>query len=104
MADAAARLLGFIVSAGEYTSCGRHLDFRPGRDVRRHSTARILYRFSFVFGIAALVCAVVFLFSPRQGIAVVMAFSLFGILEAAALSLVFGIAGFIACMMNSSKD
>jgi len=70
----------------------------------RAATVKVLYVLSIAFGVAAILCGVVFLFSPKQGIAVAMALSLFGGLGAACASMLFGVAGFIANIWKSSRD
>ncbi|MEZ6048769.1 MAG: hypothetical protein R3C11_24960 [Planctomycetaceae bacterium] len=68
--------------------------------MQRTTLIKILYGLSKIFGGVAILCGLVFLFSPKQGIAVVMALSLIGFLGAVVLSLLFGIAGFITSKLQ----
>lgn len=68
------------------------------------ATVKVFYGAAIAFGITAILCGVVFLFSPKQGIAVVMVYSLVGGLGAASLSLLFGVAGFFVNARKSSRD
>jgi hypothetical protein len=65
---------------------------------------KVLYGLSITFGVAAILCGVVFLFSPKQGIAVVMFYSMLGGIGAACASFLFGVAGFIASIWKSPRD
>jgi len=68
---------------------------QPGQEMIRTRTATILYRFSVACGVGVGLCGVVFVLSPKQGIAVVMVYSLIGGFAAACASTIFALAGLI---------
>jgi hypothetical protein len=61
----------------------------------RRLTINILSGCSVTFGVATIVCAVTFYLSPKDGIAVVMAYSLPGCVVTSAIGIVFGVAALI---------
>ena len=70
----------------------------------RPTSVKVLYLLSKAFGIAAIVCGVVFLLSPKQGIAVVAAFSGIGGVGAACAALLCGVAGLLMQAWNTARD
>ena len=63
---------------------------------------KILFGFSILFGVLAIICGVVYWESPKHGIAVMALLSMLGGFGSLALSFIFGIAGYVVKSVKPS--